>query len=733
MNDLTERLPRPTYKRIRRLSRMPWSEIAGRGRQEASKWLDRVTAVDRAVDAQRLLAEHGPALSHPEDALEMLRQHAPRRFFAGVENPLTIAKRLPDHRLNVVFAASAVIENRFDLLGYRTLSFGDPIDWHLDPVWSRRSPRVHWSLLDPLDAAAVGDSKIVWELNRHQWLVRLAQAHALTGDERFAEPCISAVEAWLDANPPGIGINWSSSLEVAYRLMSWSWMLLLLRESVALSGARLMPILGAIWLHANHVSRYLSYYFSPNTHLTGEALGLFYAGTLFAEFHEARRWRDLGFRILVGESQTQLCGDGVHFERSTCYHRYTAETYQHFLLLADRNGIAVPADVVDRLRRVVDFLLAIRHPDGSLPEIGDADGGRLSPVVDRPQCDPRGVFAIAAAMFQRADLAWASEGLTPDVPWLMGTEGTRTFESVRASKPTGPGSRLFSAGGYAVMRSGWERDAHQMIVDVGPLGCSFSSGHGHADLLSIQLTAFGEPCLVDAGTYCYTSETEWRNFFRGTAAHSTLMVDGRVQVNPDGPFSWRERPGMNLNEWRSNAECDFVDADHDAYAPVLHRRRVLFVKPHYWMVIDDVTGERPVPGSDPHQIDLGFQFAPMAVTLERDSWALALTPGGNTLWIGLFSAAPIHSAVRTGERAPIRGWISSDYGQRTPAPMLIFSCTTSLPWRGITLLMPRRGAKSARPQVEALYDDQHLPIGLEMTDRNESIFVDEADVLISRS
>ena len=81
------------------------------------------------------------------------------------------------------------------------------------------------------------------------------------------------------------------------------------------------------------------------------------------------------------------------------------------------------------------------------------------------------------------------------------------------------------------MRSGWTRDAHQLIFDVGPLS-SPKSGHGHADLLAIQCTVFGEAYIVDPGTYCYTAEPAWRDFFRGTAAHSTVTVDGEGQAFP---------------------------------------------------------------------------------------------------------------------------------------------------------------------------------------------------------
>ena len=137
----------------------------------------------------------------------------------------------------------------------------------------------------------------------------------------------------------------------------------------------------------------------------------------------------------------------------------------------------------------------------------------LSWSVD--QGDSRGVFAVAAAVFNRPDFAWAAEGAAPELLWLMGGDGLRAFDALHPAPPSDearPG--CFRPADMRVMRSGWAPDAHQMIVDVGPLGCPTSSGHGHADLLSVQCSIFGEPCLVDAGTYCYTAEPVWRDFFR---------------------------------------------------------------------------------------------------------------------------------------------------------------------------------------------------------------------------
>jgi len=597
-------------------------------------------------------------------------------------------------------------------------------------VWTRRSPLVHWSRIDPLDPALVGDSKIVWELNRHQWIVELAQAWAMTGDQRYADKCFDSIDAWLDANPPDTGINWTSSLEVALHLISWCWTLLLVRDAPQLQGDWLRRVFATLWLHASHIKRYLSYYFSPNTHLTAEALGLFYAGVLLPEFLDAPEWRELGTRILIAESQRQICTDGVHFEQSTCYHRYTLEIYAHFLLLAARNGVTVPGEVVARVQRMVEFLLAVRQPDGSIPVIGDADGGSLLPLARRAPGDSRGVFAVATAMFGRPDFAWAADGLAPEVLWLLGVPGLRAFEAAPAARPGGPASRVFPAGGYAVMRSDWSRDAHQMIVDIGPLGCPVSSGHGHADLLSIQCAVFGEPYLVDAGTYCYTTESEWRDFFRSSSVHSTILVDGQSQSQPAGPFGWKHRPRVRLREWHSTPELDFLDADHDAFLslpdPVVHRRRVIFVKPQYWIVVDDLMG------TSQHHVDLTFQFAPIRVTLGPNRWARAQTGDGRALWISPFASAAVRTTLRSGERLPLRGWISTNYGRRQPAPMLVYSANLKPPCRILTLLMPDAQSLSSPPAVRMIYDDDDLPAGLMFERSGERVRVDEGAIVVER-
>ncbi|HLQ22861.1 MAG TPA: heparinase II/III family protein, partial [Gemmatimonadales bacterium] len=463
--------------KLQRLRRMGLAEFVGRTRMEASKLWDRVAANG---------ARRRPLWSAVEcrQRLDAFRQAAPSRFFAGAGDermPALLADRASDAVGEVIAGAEWTMAGRFDLLGYRGLSFGDPVDWHLDPVSQRRAPLVHWGRLDPLDAA-IGDSKVVWELNRHQWLVELGQAYRTTGDERYGEMFVTHVGNWLDANPVGQGINWASSLEIALRLMAWCWALVLFRRSPALSPELFARMSASIEEHAAHVERYLSYYFSPNTHLTGEALGLFYAGTMFPEMAQASRWRERGAQILIAESSRHVLPDGVYFEQSTCYQRYTVEIALHFLILGARSGFRIPAVMGERVQSMLDFLLTVRSPGGPAPQIGDSDGGWLLPLSRRSPSDLRGVFGPAAALFGRPDYAWAAGGVVPELLWLLGPTGLATFESLRPEPPPGAPSRLFDGGGYAVMRDGWGAEGHHLVFDVGPLGCPDSGGHGHADL-----------------------------------------------------------------------------------------------------------------------------------------------------------------------------------------------------------------------------------------------------------
>lgn len=704
---------------LARLSGLGMHELAVRGRQEASRWLERLAGVSSETDRE----------AAGRVSREQFAEAAAQRFFPGARQRAALsqlAEAMPDAVERVRLAAEGICEGRMDLLGYRGLPLNEPIQWGLDLVSGRRAPDVHWSGIDPLDPIQVGDSKVVWEIGRQQWLVTLAQAHLLTGEARFASVLCRHVRSFNHDNPPGAGIQWASSLEAALRVISWCWVLVLLRRSEALPTSLFGDMVAGISAHARHVERYLSHYFSPNTHLTGEALGLFYAGVVFPELPGAARWRQQGAEILVEQSRRQILPDGVYFEQSTCYQRYSLEIYLHFLILAAQNGLAVPREVGQRVQRMLDFLLAVRRPDGSMPSIGDADGGWLLPLQPREPDDLRGVFGVAAALFARPDYAWAAGGLAPEAFWLLGPAGLGSFEAVTPRPPVAPASRLFPNGGYAVMASGFEPESHHLIFDVGPLGCPLTAGHGHADLLSVQCSAFGQAFLVDPGTFVYTGQPAWRDHFRSSFAHSVLTVDGAGQAEPRGPFAWQDQPRARLRRWLSTPAYDLADGELDSYGGleprVLHRRRVVFVKPFCWVLADEVHGRGR------RRVELRFQFAPLELERLGADGVRGFGRNGKGLLVRVFAGQPLGLDLHAGETLPPLGWVSPNYGCKVPAPTAVFSVCAPLPLRLVTLLQPV-AAGVAPPEVVSLIGDEAGPAGLVVD--GMAVSFSAADVAVS--
>ena len=145
-----------------------------------------------------------------------------------------------------------------------------------------------------------------------------------------------------------------------------------------------------------HVEPNLSRYFSPNTHLTGEALGLYVCGRALPELRAASagpmRARGAG-RADWRAGRT----DGGHCERSTHYHRYTLDFYLLALAVARATGdLAAAAPFEEACGRLAEPRGALSDANGRLPLIGDDDGGRLFPMCDRDPADVRDSLAIAA-------------------------------------------------------------------------------------------------------------------------------------------------------------------------------------------------------------------------------------------------------------------------------------------------------------------------------------------------
>jgi hypothetical protein len=641
-----------------RLAKMEGAELADRIQQEFAKRQDRFLS-HLGYDFAKRSCDSNPT-------------GAGKFFFSGDSVAailVLLRQRLPRQVEEIVKQADKICRHHFDLLGYENLDYGNPIDWHLDAVHGKRAPRKAFYKIRYLDFAEVGDSKVMWELNRHQHLVTLAKAYRLTGDSRYADETLHQWHQWQADNPYAVGINWASSLEVAFRSLSWLWTYHLLQ------GCKGVPNLRDEWLrglalHGRHIERYLSTYFSPNTHLLGEGVGLFFLGVLCPELAAAERWKSLGWKIVLQEAERQVRADGFHFEQSTYYHVYALDFFLHSAVLANLNGVAIPRSFEDTLEKMLTALSMLGR-GGAPPRFGDDDGGRVfDPRRNRREhlLDP---LATGAILFHRGDFKTAAGALREETLWLLGAEGVGQWDQLEGA-PVSKGSAALPDAGFYLMTAG---KSTQLVVDAGPLGTQ-SGGHGHADALSVCLQKDGHEFLMDPGTYEYIGPDNERNLFRGTSMHNTLLVDATNQAETATAFAWRRLTKSKAERWVNGESFDLLVASHDGHdrlePPVTHRRWVVSLRNGIFLVRDVVTGQGT------HRLDIAWHLGQDLQLVEDGlfrvkgaSQGLELLPAQGHGWA---------EEVRRESCSPV-------YGQKAPMTTLNFSAEAGLPKEFATMLV----------------------------------------------
>jgi hypothetical protein len=376
-------------------------------------------------------------------------------------------------------------------------------------------------------------------------------------------------------------------LELAFRCLSWVWAVHFFAEADDNDPTPWMvDLLTALERQLAQVERNLSYYFSPNTHLLGEALALYVAARSLPVFRSRARHEAMGRRILLQEAERQILADGGHCERSAHYHRYALDFYLLALAVARiTNDGAAPA--FERAAARAAFAARLLADNrGRLPHIGDDDGGMLFPIAGRAADDVRDSLAVAAALLRRPEL---SIGPPPEeAVWMLSHPmfASALDQARRTRAPDAVASGSLAETGYYVSRSS---AGDHIVIDAGPHGYQ-NAGHAHADALSLTLTVRGTPLVIDPGTGAYTVDAALRDRLRSSALHNTVTIDERPQSIPRGPFHWRHTADGRVETWRVNAGFDYFCGLHDGYAPTLHRRHVLVLHGDLVVVADLLTG-----------------------------------------------------------------------------------------------------------------------------------------------
>jgi len=565
-------------------------------------------------------------------------------------------------------AADEIAHGRISVFALREVDLGVPPRWNRDPKTGIEAPLVYGKLLDYRNPDLVGDIKYLWEPNRHHELVTLAQAYALSRKRRYYDALVEQLESWFIACPYALGPNWASALEAGIRLANWAaaWQLV---QPIADAEFK-ARWLRSVYQHAYFVRHWFSAHSSANNHLIGEAAGLYVAALTWPHWPEMREWGSHAKAIVEREALAQNAPDGVNREHALWYHQVELETLVTCLLAGRANGEGFSPAFESRIEAMLDFIASLMDAGGNLPMFGDADDSsfvRLDP--DRAASPGRSALALGALLFRRGDFKRKAGTLDDRARWLLGREAEAHYQALPAQANRLPVRQSFAEGGFYVLGCELDTPAEiRAVVDAGPLGYQSIAAHGHADALSFTLSVGGREFLIDPGTYAYHTQERWRDYFRGTAAHNTVRIDGLEQSEPGGNFMWVKHARAGCGLWLSSAEKDTFEGWHDGYTrladPVKHRRLLELDKRARRLVIEDSLAMAAA-----HEVELLFHWAEDCrvqaaldgFLIERDGITLELTlPAGGS------------AEVYRGSLAPLYGWISRGYDRRAPTSTIVW-------------------------------------------------------------
>jgi len=633
----------------------------------ARRWADELN--DAGITAEewvrRRLSRHALYVNVSDVRLDQLRREHPALAQATIDS----ARRVLRHEFNLLGSGSYIPDDpdrAADANGYR------PIDWYLDPVSGLRFPRgvplAEWNLDEMRPGRA--DVKLPWELARCQHWPLLGQAYRLTADERFAHEIARELHDFMAANPISTAINWACTMDVALRAANWAIGLELIRDCPSVESTFWEDAYKALFEHGAFIERHLeNHYGVTSNHFLSNIVGLFFLAAVFDDLPRGRLWNRQCRSWLEEEMAAQVLPDGADFESSVPYHRLVTELFLAASRLADYVGAPLAPVIRTRLSTMVDFLAAVQRPDGLMPQVGDADDGRLHILsgygTAQPQ-DGRHLFGPAAGVL--GNLVWTSHG-GEWMPWETAWWG---FDPPAAS-PSEPASRdglrHFPEAGLTVMRRG--RD--YLLITNGIVGTAGFGNHKHNDLLGFEYHVDGLPVFVDPGSYVYTSDPDARNLFRSTMSHNTLSVGGEEQneLRPDWLFRMFEKASPEHLEVGERSDYLRYRGRHHGFArlpqPVVHERTFTLPRLDGAVTITDV-----LQGQGTYRVRWHFHFAPQVEVSIAGPGQFAIRSVATILTMsGPAALLPTVSPA----------WYSPSYGVRLPCVALDLEADEALDGR----------------------------------------------------
>lgn len=426
-------------------------------------------------------------------------------------------------------------------------------------------------------------------------MLRWAGSYWNTGDDRWARAVRDASMPYYHANRPPLEKIRNSKARGMWHVLGNGSQVPFLVESYALVSS------SPEWTDSDHANfakamlergRFLRYTTVPvgpwvpynpfgyGNWILYQLQGLLAVSAYFPEFSEAEEWLAHATAGIGRHGDWVVMPDCGFDEYSYSYFGQVSGQMQYCFNTFRQAKLPLPPRFGDNVLRLHELFLKIAAPGCEPLPFGDVSR-RARPLASSCRW---AALAFMDGRFKTFGASMPDEYLEAGARVLYPDDPAAAVQRFRELAPVPPEttSNLVAECGWVMMRSGWDQDATVVAM---PFRGSDKVFHSGWDMLSINLWSHGEPLLRKLLGY----DGYMRGYPEGVGrtprqANHVLLKGEKLR-----------RVAGSLRNWFTSETLDYVHVDHRGWreGAVTARRRVLFVKPDWLVLIDDIEGEGP--------------------------------------------------------------------------------------------------------------------------------------------
>lgn len=454
-------------------------------------------------------------------------------FDINVESIERFLQEIPNDKIQTIITiADKAIEGKITAFSSIELDYGNPIDWHYNPLTNVEvDKKIKWYNIPDFDPER-GDVKVIWEASRFTHFIFFARAYLLTKDKKYYMAFSEQLKSWITENDYSFGVNYKCGQEATLRMIN----ALITYSVFKTCGFNKQE--DKINLHKlveGSYKKVLSNFFYAhrcikNNHTLSEITGLIVGAWCSEDQVRLKK----AYKLVNSEIKKQFSSDGGYIQNSFNYQRFALQLMEFILKISDKTKLNLSSESQSLIKNSALLMYQLQDNSGDLPNRGANDGALIFPVTScdyrdfRPVINTINSILSNERLYQNGlydeEILWFSNFKTNNVP----------------IKPIKRESSAFFDAGIFSLRD--DKESFLMTILK-----NNKTRPSHMDQLHIDLWHKGINIFCDNGSYSYADSAGKKLAL--TSSHNTAKVNGVEQMNKKGAFL--------VTDWSKSADVNF--------------------------------------------------------------------------------------------------------------------------------------------------------------------------------